>query len=419
MNKKGFTVVELTVSFSLVSIIAIMLFNLIFSLKELYVSGDIKTSLLNKQAIMDKKIYEDLNSRDLKSITACGVSCLTLTYADGSSNLLIDVGANTITYDNYTMKLNNGTSIEQVSFDTYLYEQENSQNILSTKDDAVFHIDIPIKTTLLDDDFGIHIVKTYNHNEIQINKYLAFNDPKATIIANGVPLELALIDQGEDWTSVTLREENNDKVAVFNTDTTDKKVIFAHIFHQEQGTYYEDYNSFLKSKETDKLSSLKSLEVFRSTDRTSEITNVLKDAKDNDKDKKRISSDFAKGYFELILDYPGYNGGGRFANYNRWIQTSNFTNSKLANGNLIDNSFNSQSSPWKNGLEYNQNSNSTSYVTGSNDGSRFNIGMKKNAVTDTGYPVLDQNGNNTSSVDVWVRANDYINKYALATLTFE
>lgn len=410
MNKKGFTVVELTVSFSLVSIIAIMLFNLIFSLKELYVSGDIKTSLLNKQAIMDKKIYEDLNSRNLSSITACGVSCLTFTYADGdSANLLIDVGANTITYDNYTMKLNNGTSIEQVSFDTYSYQSTNP------KDNAVFHIDIPIKTTLLDDDFGIHIVKTYNTSDVAINKYLPFNDPKTKIIANGVELELALINDGEDWTNVTL---NDDNVAEFETEYTDKKVIFAHIFHQEQGTYFDEYNSFLKSKDENKLSSLKSLEVFRSTDRLDVITNVLKEAKSSDKDKKRISDEFAKGYFELILDYPGYKGGGRFANYNRWIQTSNFTNSKnVEEGNTLGTGHNGNST-WQNGLRYvNSDKN---YVTGSKNDQLFAIGMKKDAVTDTGYPILDPTdpNNSTSSVDVWIRANDYINKYALATLTF-
>lgn len=403
MNKKGFTVVELTVSFSLVSIIAIMLFNLIFSLKDLYVSGDIKTSLLNKQAIMDKKIYEDLNSRDLRSITACGISCLTFEYADGNSQLLIDVGANTITYGNYTMKLNDGTNIGQVSFDV---SQSTSS---STKDNAVFHLDIPITTSLLDDDFGIHIVKTYNTNTTTINKQLAFNDAKIT--ANGVLMDLKTVTDGEDWT-VTLDGNNNPSLSLNNTEN---KVIFARIFHQEQGTFYDDYASFLKTKDEHKLSTLKSLEVFRNNSRVDEIKTILKEKETNEKLQRQIDEDFAKGYFELILDYPGYNGASSFVNYNRWIQTSNFTNSKIVEQSLPIDILYDESQTWQ-GLKYINNANH--YVTGSSDNELFNIGTKQNSSNNTGYPIKNPHGDNATSVDIWVRANEYIDKYSLVTLTY-
>ena len=404
MNKKGFTVVELTVSFSLVSVIAVMLFNLIFSLKELYESGDIKTSLLNKQAIMDKKIYEDLNTRDLKSITACGISCLTFEYVDGNAKLLIDVGANTITYDNYTMKLNKGTKIEQVSFDTYSYTSTN------LKDNAVFHLDIPIKTTLLDDDFGIHIIKTYNTGEISINKQLAFNE--ATIIANGVTMPLTLIDQGEDW-NIALDSDNRPNISTLDTDN---KVIFAHIFHQEQGTYFDDYKSFLKSKDNTKTSTLKSLEIFRNKKRATEIADILKEVEEKEKDKKAIDEEFSNGYFELIIDYPGFNNAGAFKNYNRWIQTSNFTNNKKIEGGLFVDTINSGNQTWQNGLRY---INSTeNYVTGSNNNTLFTIGMKKDIENDNGYTIKNPDGTSATSVDIWVRANEYIEKYGLVTLVY-
>ncbi len=404
MNKKGFTVVELTVSFSLVSIIAVMLFNLIFSLKELYVSGDIKTSLLNKQAIMDKKIYEDLNSRSLQNITACGISCLTFHYADGNAKLLIDVGANTITYDNYTMKLNKGTEIGQVNFDTYSYTSNN------LKDNAVFHLDIPITTTLLDDDFGIHIVKTYNTADVNINKALAFNE--ATIIANGVTMPLTLIADGEDWT-IALDEDNKPN---FSTNNTDTKVIFAHLFHQEQGTYFEDYKSFLKSKDEDKMSTLKSLDIFRNKKRVTEITDILKEVEDKEKVKKEIDEDFSNGYLELIIDYPGLNNGGAFRNYNRWMQTSNFTNNKKVEEGLFIDTMNSGDQTWQNGLRYvNGNEN---YVTGSSNNQLFAVGMKKDVANDTGYTLKNPDGTNATVVDIWVRVNEYIEKYGLVTLVY-
>ena len=90
-NNKGFTVVELSVSFCLVAVIAILLFQVVLSLKEVYTSGDIKTGLLTKQGLMLKKIKEDLNSKTLVSVTSCEGEgyCFSFTYTDGSKKLEI------------------------------------------------------------------------------------------------------------------------------------------------------------------------------------------------------------------------------------------------------------------------------------------------------------------------------------------
>ena len=69
MNKRGFTTVELLVSFTLVSVIVFFLFEIIFVLKDLYVSAGIKTKLLTKQAVISEIINDDFTS-------------LTLLYAD-------------------------------------------------------------------------------------------------------------------------------------------------------------------------------------------------------------------------------------------------------------------------------------------------------------------------------------------------
>ena len=411
MNKKGFTVIELTVSFSLVSIIAIMLFNLIFSLKELYVSGDIKTSLLNKQAIMDKKIYEDLNSRTLRSITTCGISCLRFTYNDGVAELLIDVGANTIKYDDYTMKLNEGAKIGKVSFDIY---NSNSNN---AKENSVFNLNIPISTTLLEDDFGIHIVKQYNSSITTVNKSLSFNE--ATIIANGVPMELKTIDNNEDW---SIERNTSSNLPSISTDYTDNKVIFAKIFHQENGETYDNYDSLLKNKNSQTLSTLKSLEIFRNKKRSTEITNVLNEIVDNStdsesdktKEKKKIKSDYSDGYFELIIDYPSTNNNQVLKNYNRWMQTSNFTNNKSLEHGLSIDIVNNGNGSWENGLRYIDDK---SYISGSGGTKeKFAIGMKKDD-NDNPYPLIGAE-NEVASVDLWIRVNEYIERYSLVTLVY-
>lgn len=417
MNKKGFTVVELCVSFSLVSIIAIMLFNLIFSLKELYVSGDIKTTLLNKQGIMTKKIYEDLNNRYLKQITACGISCLNFVYSDGTAKFLIDVGANSITYDDYTMKLNDGTKIGQVGFKSSTsITRDNSDN------NAVLSLDIPITTNLLEnDDFGIHIVKLYDYKTININNNLAFEN--ATIIANGITLELNNIK--DEWTISNVVKDGKKEISVSTDDDqteNNNAPIFARIFHQKNGEYFDSYDNLLKSEKIEnneivKLSSLKSLEAFRSSSKNGEIKEAYDEVL-NDKDKEKLQADFQNGYFELIIDYPNIeNGVGILQNYNRWIQTSNFSNNKdLIQSINIDTVYKgiNDTNKWIGGLKYFSEKNY--YISGSNNASTFSI-ASKNENAKLIVPNNDEE-KEVEYVDIWVRANDYIKKYSLVNLIY-
>lgn len=418
MNKKGFTVVELCVSFSLVSVIAIMLFNLIFSLKELYVSGDIKTTLLNRQGIMTKKIYDDLNGRDLRSINACGVSCLTFTYTDGKANLLIDVGANTITYDNYTMKLEKGTSIGDVEFNF----------IPSEQGDAVFNINIPIYSNLLEDNFGLNIVKVYDADTTSLNKKIKIND--ATIIANGVKLKLGKIN--EDWQITRNRENNDERIEIGSYPTEEGMYsIFANIFSQKANNYFKDRKEFLKSKDINKLSSLKSLEVFRSgtiLDSSKDKLTGLKEKtlqgedEDNKKTIDKINESFQKGYFELILDYPNIRSGvGSLQNYNWWIQTSNFTTSEeIVNGNNVDAVYSGdENNKWLNGLKLDNNNNNNFVIGSYRD--YFKIGANEGSIGANEGLLIGPNSEYSTvpQVDIWIRVDDYIDKYALCELKLE
>ena len=61
--KRGFTVVELVVSFALVMVVAYFLFNLLYSLKNLAVDSGLKTELLQKQALMVRELENDLENK--------------------------------------------------------------------------------------------------------------------------------------------------------------------------------------------------------------------------------------------------------------------------------------------------------------------------------------------------------------------
>ena len=155
-NNKGFTLVEMLVSFSLSMILIIILFQLIINLKDVYMSSGLKTELLNKQYLMTNKIYDDLNKLKVSNIGICTDTekCISFTYSNNTTKkLIIDETNKTLTYDNYTIKLNNNTNFGIIQIDT---EGSNLQNKL-------LNIKVPIYNDIIKDtNFGINIVYPYN-----------------------------------------------------------------------------------------------------------------------------------------------------------------------------------------------------------------------------------------------------------------
>ena len=59
MKNKGFTVIELVLTISLVSVVMIILFQIIFLVKNLYVESGVKVKLLQKQLVISEKINKN------------------------------------------------------------------------------------------------------------------------------------------------------------------------------------------------------------------------------------------------------------------------------------------------------------------------------------------------------------------------
>lgn len=403
-NNKGFTIIELAVSFCLVATISIILLQLVLSLKEIYVSGDVKTTLLNKQGIMVKKIYDDLNSKDLKATTSCGLSCLTFTYYDGTiANLLVDPGNKTITYGDYTLQLDNSSNFGKinVSYD----ESSASQTI---KSDSVLTIDIPIYSKLLDEDFGIHIVKTYNRMKTSINNKVDIANTKATI--SGVDMDIAY--------------------SVDDADSTKLAGVFIKLFHQKNNSYITTFDSFLKNKDSSTLSSLTSLEAFRTTIDLDKIISsqeaiINSDSSlSNSQKTKQINimkENFQNGYFSLLLDY---NSSSHVidlsSNYTWWYQTNNFANKEKLSGvittsdtynpYIIPNQYNDSNACMFSGLEYNSEAEATSWADGC-DNTHYAIGLKSGTINSPSGVA--------STVDLWAGAREYICNYSLSDVTID
>ena len=161
MKNKGFTIVEMLSAFILSSIIIIIMFQLIINLKEIYQSSGIKTEILNKKYIITNKIYTDLNEKMLIAIQSCGTNCLDLTYATGEiKRLSQNISNQTITYDDYTAKINSGLEMSNMQIELPL---ENEQVL-----NKLIKINIPI-VSVNDEDYSINIIYTYKGNQVSLN----------------------------------------------------------------------------------------------------------------------------------------------------------------------------------------------------------------------------------------------------------
>ena len=173
MNKKGFTTVELLVSFALISVIVFFLFEIIFVLKDLYVSAGIKTKLLTKQAVISEIINDDFTSLTLLYADKCDSSdvnadkevCINFAFKDITKQLVVDRENKTITWGNITTELISGSEFGNMKI--------TKENLVHTEDtetlNGILTIDIPIYHKLIEgEDFGIDINYQYNSNSVSL-----------------------------------------------------------------------------------------------------------------------------------------------------------------------------------------------------------------------------------------------------------
>lgn len=160
-NKKGATVVELIVSFTLVTVISIFLFQLVISLKELYDNSVIKTELLNKQSLISNQLNSTLNSKEIATISKCGLYCLNFNYTDGATDrLVLDLTNKTFEFGTYKTDL---------SEDSYFANPNIAISYAATfntyANNAMVIIDIPIYSDKIkDQNFGVKVIYQYNSN---------------------------------------------------------------------------------------------------------------------------------------------------------------------------------------------------------------------------------------------------------------
>ena len=164
LRNRGFTVVELIVSFSLTLVVILLLFQVILTLKELYVKDGLKTELLGKQSIMMQKVMTDFDHNKISQATRCGDDCFNFTFEDGhTSNLTLDRGKGIFHYGNYTTKL-----LENSLFGKISIKNQTMIGVATGKKDSMIMISIPIHAEKIKGNYGLHLVYQYDSRTTSI-----------------------------------------------------------------------------------------------------------------------------------------------------------------------------------------------------------------------------------------------------------
>ena len=168
MNKKGFTVVELIVSFTLAMTISVFLFQIVINLKNLYTNSTIKTELINIQSLVSRQMNENFK-KGIISVDECGDRCYEFFYIDDTSDKLI-LSDDSIEFGNYKSKLPKNSYIRNETINI-----SSSSTLSDSFDDSLLIINVPIyNENFKDEVYNIKIVYPYNSNENDLNFGIEF-----------------------------------------------------------------------------------------------------------------------------------------------------------------------------------------------------------------------------------------------------
>ena len=144
MKNRGFTLVELIVTFALAATIIIILFNVVIIVKNNYEESTVRTKLLINQSTLSNLLNSKINNNNLASYDECsGNFCYRFTFKNGEV-IELKVTETKIQFGNYAYVLAKGDKVVDPSL---VYE------------DPYIILKIPVIAKLYPkDDYGINLI---------------------------------------------------------------------------------------------------------------------------------------------------------------------------------------------------------------------------------------------------------------------
>ena len=161
MNNKGFTLVELIVSFVLITVISLALFKTTLTLQEQQQRNIAKNKYKSFLIVLNNIIQMDFTEDKMKSVTSCGNNCYNIVYENGGEKRLsIDTDNNVITYGSTKEKLPDDYKlIGNIEFTSYVGDRVGYDSFvlltISIKSNYDSKIDKIKYMYQYDSDFGI------------------------------------------------------------------------------------------------------------------------------------------------------------------------------------------------------------------------------------------------------------------------
>lgn len=168
-NNKGFTLVEVLVSLSLVAVIAIFLFQIIYLLRDIYVEKAVKSELYIESSNISNVINKDIFTKSkenmyIKQINKISDDEIDITFRDNSTNkIIINRENHTISYGDYSMKILKKADIGNIEL-YYNYD------VTDLNKNGIAYIKIPITHKDYNNDFGVSISYRYDSSKTIVNE---------------------------------------------------------------------------------------------------------------------------------------------------------------------------------------------------------------------------------------------------------
>lgn len=162
MKRKGFSTVELIVSFVIVSIVSIAIFKTVTSLMDKinFYQNQSKMTIINGNII--NSIQQDLRHRKLYGISECGSNCYDIMYQNFDvRRIKINMTNKTIQYGGVTEKLPSNVKITgdlQLTTQTFTVEDG--------KHNAILTIFIPLEDEVMETSYSLNVVYQYDNRDI-------------------------------------------------------------------------------------------------------------------------------------------------------------------------------------------------------------------------------------------------------------
>ena len=161
MNKKGFTLLELLTSLTLTSVVCILLFQVIFVLKDIYVDDATKTEVLIKKSNIIEEINSTFEQNSITTVRYCDngdINCFKFSLEDSSVyELSLNRESHMVKFGDLSVKFSDSTIIYD-NLDICYYPELNSTNYMY---DEFLKIRIPLEDSILEEKIDVNIIYQY------------------------------------------------------------------------------------------------------------------------------------------------------------------------------------------------------------------------------------------------------------------